>query len=119
MKNILLLSLALSTGIGFSQETVSYKKCYAPDYIEYQEQKTPGFKQDLVEQFEIAQNSHLPKSNTPYVIPVVVHIVYNTSAQNLHDSIVHNQIKTLNEDFQRRNADTVTCGVILKSVVEG
>lgn len=42
-----------------------------------------------------------------YVIPVVVHIVYNTPAQNLDDIRVFTQINVLNEDFRRLNADTV------------
>lgn len=40
-------------------------------------------------------------------IPVVFHIVYNTPQQNIDDSLVHQQMVTLNEDFNRWNADTV------------
>ena len=36
-----------------------------------------------------------------------MHIVHNTAAQNLPDSVIHDQIRTLNEDFNRTNADTV------------
>src|SRR5690554_1900151 len=107
MKKAILLSLVLSSGIGYAQETPTFKRCYSPEYIEYQEQKTPGFKQDVDTQFEIAKNSFQTKSNETYTIPVVVHIVYNGANQNLADSVVHRQIETLNEDFQRRNADTV------------
>jgi hypothetical protein len=39
-------------------------------------------------------------------IPVVVHIVYNTSSQNISDDQVRSQIEALNRDFRRRNADT-------------
>lgn len=42
-----------------------------------------------------------------YIIPVVVHIVYNTAAQNLDDIRVFTQINVLNEDFRRLNPDTV------------
>lgn len=107
MKKTVLLSLALCSGIIFAQETPQFKRCYSPEYIEYQEQKTPGFKQDVNEQFELAKNSYSTKSNETYIIPVVVHIVYKTASQNIADSVVHNQIATLNEDFQRKNADTV------------
>jgi len=41
------------------------------------------------------------------VIPVVVHIVYNTSTQNISDTQVHSQIRILNEDFRRQNPDRV------------
>ena len=39
-------------------------------------------------------------------IPVVVHVVYNTTGQNISDAQVESQIDVLNEDFARLNADT-------------
>jgi hypothetical protein len=38
-------------------------------------------------------------------IPVVVHVVWNTAAQNIPDSRIHDQIAVLNADFRRINAD--------------
>ncbi len=38
-------------------------------------------------------------------IPVVVHVVYKTAAENISDAQVQSQITVLNEDFQNRNAD--------------
>lgn len=40
-------------------------------------------------------------------IPVVVHVLYNTSAQNISDAQIRSQIDVLNEDFRRLNADKV------------
>jgi hypothetical protein len=40
-----------------------------------------------------------------YTIPVVVHIVFKTSAQNLSDAQVQSQIDVLNEDYRLLNAD--------------
>ncbi|MEO6069385.1 MAG: T9SS type A sorting domain-containing protein [Chitinophagaceae bacterium] len=40
-------------------------------------------------------------------IPVVIHIVYNTTAQNISDAQVQSQLKVLNEDFRKRNRDTI------------
>jgi hypothetical protein len=39
------------------------------------------------------------------IIPVVVHVVYNSSAQNISDAQINSQIQVLNEDFRRLNAD--------------
>jgi hypothetical protein len=41
----------------------------------------------------------------PVVIPVVVHVLYNTAAQNISDAQVQSQIDVLNEDFRKLNAD--------------
>ena len=38
-------------------------------------------------------------------IPVVVHVVYRTSAGNISDARVQEQIDVLNEDFRRTNSD--------------
>lgn len=43
--------------------------------------------------------------NVVYNIPVVVHVVYSSSAMNITDAQVRSQIDVLNEDFRRLNAD--------------
>ena len=40
-------------------------------------------------------------------IPVVVHILYNQPGENVSDVRVYSQIRALNENFRRLNADTV------------
>jgi hypothetical protein len=44
----------------------------------------------------------LPKIIT---IPVVVHVVYSTSEQNISDNQINSQIVVLNDDYRKRNAD--------------
>jgi hypothetical protein len=39
-------------------------------------------------------------------IPVVVHIVYNNSSENISDAQVQSQIDVLNTDYQKQNPDT-------------
>ena len=46
-----------------------------------------------------------PTGATLIVVPVVVHVLYNTTAQNISDAQVQSQIDVLNEDFQKLNAD--------------
>lgn len=38
-------------------------------------------------------------------IPVVFHVIYNTSNQNVSDDLIQSQLDVLNEDFMRINAD--------------
>jgi hypothetical protein len=40
-------------------------------------------------------------------VPVVVHIVYQTDAENISDAQVQSQIAVLNTDYQKQNPDTV------------
>lgn len=86
-----------------------YEKCYTHRAIEYQESLTPGYKAQVNSVFENAKQwaaNNLEKSTGVHTIPVVVHIVYNTPQQNLHDSVIYNQIDILSKDFSRQNADT-------------
>lgn len=44
-------------------------------------------------------------SNDIIFIPVVVHVVWNTNAENISEAQIFSQINVLNEDFNRLNAD--------------
>lgn len=41
-------------------------------------------------------------------IPVVVHVVWHTAAENISDAQIQSQIDVLNEDFRRLNADAAS-----------
>jgi hypothetical protein len=47
------------------------------------------------------------KQTATIVIPTVFHIVYNTPQQNIPDSVIQRQLQIMNDDFQRKNADTI------------
>ena len=50
------------------------------------------------------------------IIPVVVHIVYNNSDQNISNDQVRSQIKVLNQDFRKKNADAAYIPAAFKNV---
>ena len=54
-------------------------------------------------------------SNEVITIPVVIHVLYNTSAQNISDGQILSQLKALNDDFRRLNADAVNTPAAFKS----
>src|SRR6185295_6510318 len=49
-------------------------------------------------------------------IPVVVHVVWHTSAENISDAQINSQIAVLNEDFRRLNADATSTPTAFASV---
>ncbi|MCA2970556.1 MAG: zinc metalloprotease [Acidobacteriaceae bacterium] len=53
---------------------------------------------------EFARTSPAGRSGIT-LIPVVVHVVYNTPAQNISDAQINSQIDVLNQDFRKANAD--------------
>lgn len=103
--NKILLLFVLGASFQINAQVV---RCLSKEAIDFQEQHAPGFKAYVDEQFQIAKQwseQNEPKRNT-YTIPVVFHIVHNTSAENLADSVIYNQLQRLNEDYARMNADT-------------
>lgn len=49
-------------------------------------------------------------------IPVVVHVLYNNSQQNISDEQVISQIISLNKDFRRQNDDTINTPSVFKKL---
>lgn len=57
-----------------------------------------------VQQWIIA-NQNFPTTQAAINIPVVVHVVYNTAAENISTAQVQSQITALNQDFTATNTD--------------
>jgi len=105
MKHVL-LPLMLVCFATANAQTV--KKCYSKEFIDFQSQNTPGYKEHVDQQFGLAKQ--WSESNAPtraiYTIPVVFHVVYNTPEENIPDSVILNQLAVLNADYARQNEDT-------------
>ncbi len=57
-------------------------------------------------------------SGTPtYIIPVVIHVVYKTTAQNISISQIQSQIDVLNKDYQKLNTDVTKVPSVWTSLV--
>lgn len=107
--NKLLLSLGVTLS-ALAANAQQIERCYSHKAIQYQESLTPGYTQQVNAAFDQAEayaHSNQNKANELYTIPVVVHVVYNSPEQNLPDSVIFNQIQILNDDYNRRNADTI------------
>lgn len=110
MKKIVMLGGFSLLSMGVYAQEIQHKRCATVEYTNYLESKEPGYIQKTEKAFNAArdksQNAQLKLQST-YTIPVVVHVVYNTATENIADSVIHNQIQVLNEDYNRENADSV------------
>ncbi len=59
-----------------------------------------------VSQATMLENPAALAAEEVIIIPVVVHVVYQTPAQNISDNQIRSQIQVLNEDFRKKNKDT-------------
>ncbi|HRO16084.1 MAG TPA: M43 family zinc metalloprotease [Paracoccus sp. (in: a-proteobacteria)] len=62
-------------------------------------------RQRIEEQAFLAQRMLTAQRTGCVEIPVVVHVVYNTPEQNISQAQIDSQIRVMNEDFRKRNAD--------------
>ncbi|MBD0294389.1 MAG: zinc metalloprotease [Flavisolibacter sp.] len=92
-------------------QEITERKCAAYEVLQEQIAADPSLRQrmDDIERFtqRVIANGTVARIAADGVleIPVVVHVVWNTPAQNISDEQVQSQIGVLNEDYQNRNAD--------------
>jgi hypothetical protein len=98
------------------------RKCASSNYLEQQKQLDPTFSNRINElenfirhQSRIAVMNKTDGQTASIIhIPVVVHVLYKSSNQNISDQQIKSQIDALNRDFRHQNADTVNTPVRFK-----
>lgn len=102
---ILLAALALTT----STYGQNVRNCGTMGHLHDMEQQDPSTVQRMqaIER-ETEQWIHTNSGNkvaAVVTIPVVVHVVYNTTSQNISDAQINSQMNILNADFRKLNSD--------------
>jgi len=101
--------LALGLIIGISTVLTAQRNCGSMEYLDMQIQQDTK-RLEKMERIENHTRNFMDHQETRAVngvvtIPVVVHVIYNTSAENISDLQVQSQIAVLNADFRRMNSD--------------
>ncbi len=122
IKKLQLALLLISTGIFAQTEEITQRTCGTAEHMEYLKQQDPTLTQQLKEYNEklnewIAANPSAGEARGAVrTIPLVFHIVYNTTAQNISDEQILSQLKAVNEDFSRTNADASKTPAAFKNI---
>lgn len=96
--------------IATEPQAVLERKCAADDVLQAQLLADPALR-DRMQSIEAFTRQAVQESAgrgllaNAVNIPVVVHVVYNTNAQNISLAQIQSQIAVLNEDFKNTNAD--------------
>jgi len=105
MKQIFTFLFAL---LALQQSALAQRICGTTEYQQMLEQQDPSIinRREEIEQFTRDYLINNPQGDRALVtIPVVVHVVYNTTAENISDAQIQSQITVLNQDFRKLNAD--------------
>ena len=117
ISTLLTIVLVCSASLLWAQQ----EPCATNDVLQHQLRQDPGLA-DRMQALErrvqswISTHKVQREADEVYTIPVVVHIVWLDSAENLPDSIVHQQLEVLNRDFRKMNEDTSTVRPRFKSL---
>lgn len=118
MKLLLLAGCILCAIPAFTQ-----RNCGTSHHHEQQLQQNPDFqnKHNQIEQFtqQIVSSGAINQQKSLINIPVVVHVVYNTTVQNISATQIQSQIDILNKDFRKLNTDVgLTPSIFSASVAD-
>ncbi len=110
MKNLLAVSFGLLFSFLTNASNPTQRNCGSMDNLSRLQAEDPSLAARM-QQIESMTNAYLAvhknqnTTNTVITIPVVFHIVYSTSAQNISDAQCIAQLNQLNLDFARLNSD--------------
>lgn len=103
LRILLFFALVLSVSATYAQ-----RGCASMEVLQEQLQQNPDRQKplDQLEQFTQRFDPATKELNGGVLtIPVIVHVVWNTSAQNISDAQIASQMAVLNDDFRRMNND--------------
>ncbi|WP_417195694.1 GEVED domain-containing protein [Bizionia sp.] len=90
----------------FAQE----RNCSTMENLEYRKQQDPGLELRMAQieaftQTQIQQMENNRIDGSIITLPVVVHVLYRNSTENISVAQIQSQLDVLNEDFRRTNPD--------------
>ena len=119
MKKIFLLALC-----GFTLFAVNAQKrsCGSMDVLNRTLQDNPALLNTRAEienftQKFITQGGMANTGRSVITIPVVIHVLYNGTSQNISDAQAQTQIDVLNQDYSKTNADVTSVPSVFSSLV--
>ena len=115
--NKLLLLVLFIYSISVSAQV---RNCGTMEHLEFLQSQDPTLEERMLKnennlQHWIANNPESASSSI-ITIPVVVHVVYYNSTENISTAQIQSQIDILNEDFRRLNTDASNTPLAFQSV---
>src|SRR5258706_9080957 len=104
MRKLLLIITVISMTV---TSAWSQRSCGTMEHLQMQLQQDPSLAQRMQEIETFTENyisNHPSGERTVVTVPVVFHILYHTTAQNISDAQVQAQIQQLNDDYARLNS---------------
>jgi hypothetical protein len=119
MRSLFLLLIFVNIHITTAQQLV--KKCHTSDLLDNLSKTEPHII-DNMNAVEEQVTRHMASAqlqvrNAEVTIPVVVHIVYHTSSENISDAQINSQIEAMTRDFNKENSDVSKTPSVFQGLV--
>lgn len=119
MRNLFLLLFAFLSINTFAQN----RTCFTMEAVNHKRATDPNYdaqmrvQEDAVRKFQaIGQQDEYFAARAVRTIPVVVHVLYNTTAQNISTAAIQSYIAQLNADYAKTNSDFNTARAAVQSL---
>ncbi|MFH0866690.1 MAG: M43 family zinc metalloprotease [Bacteroidota bacterium] len=113
MKKLILIAFAMFLGTFIVSAQDSQRKCGTMEYLEQMKTDDPSLEaqmqmwDDQMEQWIADNKDYIATSKAVITVPVVVHVVYSSTSQNVTDARVLEQINVLNRDYAGLNTHSM------------
>ncbi len=115
MKNYLVILTLLLSFTSFAQQ-----RCHTNEHVENLNKKYPEYQKNRnqvnKQTINWIESNYQNDVKSIITIPVVVHVVWNTSQENISDQQIFSQIDVLNADFRRTNIDAIMTPSVWTSI---
>jgi hypothetical protein len=115
MKNYLITLILLLSYTSFAQQ-----RCHTNEHVGSLNKKYPQYQKNRnqvnKQTINWIESSYQDDMKSIITIPVVVHVVWNTSQENISDQQIFSQIDVLNADFRRTNIDAIMTPSVWSSI---
>lgn len=118
MQQLYVLTLLVVTS--FSLAAQQLHKCNTNEMTEKCIQLNPKLKEIHANYYQditnFSKKNKQLSDTTIRIIPIVFHVIHNDGDENISKEQIKDQVRILNEDYRRLNADTVNTNSIFKSI---
>lgn len=113
LKTLTLSILVLVAGASVHAQVEEYKHCGSDEILRQEYLDNPGLQQEeeFLHQRAWEEGRQYMQDNraalpSPYIIPVVFHVIHDHGNENISDAQILDAVAVLNQDFRKLNADT-------------
>lgn len=124
MKKIILPLLFIAGCLWLQAQ--NHRTCFSTEVVQQLRQADPNYDHDMKESEDILRKWVNTNQQDPYfaarairTIPVIVHVIYNTTAQNVSNSAIQSMITQMNLDYTKANTDLNQARSVVQPLAAG